>query len=791
MTATLHRPALVWIRGRNAPLELPRPDGQHTFIPIHFLQCAGYPGTHAGIGLSDPRLNYEVRKKLDAMNKLHSTGQSVGKSSLIEAISGISLPRDSGTCTRCPIECRLSRTDKPWQCIVSLRFIVDASGQLLGQVRNEQFGGIIYDKAEVEARIRRAQHAILNPHKTRESVLNEGIIPKEDSSLPKFSVNCVTLQISGPDVADLSFCDLPETQLYHLVTVACETDFENQGAHNLAKKYDPEGKRTIGVLTKPDRIPRGEENLWLPFIRDERERLENNWFCVKQPSSNERKSNMTWDQARQAENDFFSTTAPWSSLEDTYQQYLRTSNLVERLSDVLYDLIEARMPQIRDELDRSINDTRELLSDLPPPPTSDPRSEILTLLHKFSQDLAQQIEGVPDGIHDADEQGLIQAIRPVQEKFKRAIRATAPNFSPLEKSLSAKDWERPVFAPSLLVWEEGPAQDAVPKAPPIFVDEVLERARRARTRELPGHYPFMVQRSFIQSFVKQWSAPSEALCRSVHAIMLKHAKQLVQKHLQSYGQGRLAQQVRSILKQHFGNCLLRAEERVKWLLRLEDVPFSLNTHYLSNYTSQFLAHYKGAREAYLNTTANATIGTQAASPAPFQWTPNSFPGVKKSAQESFASPNQLTFEAQNPQKSAFGTPTAPNQTQAHPALSKVLSGLAELGLTGVKAEDLPKLLPPDPMEPALVIMADVRAYFQVAYKRFVDNVPLAIDVELVRGVETEILSVLYAKLGINGPDGDAICKELAQEGRKVAERRRDLTKKLERLQSARLELFAI
>jgi hypothetical protein len=29
---------------------------------------------HAGIGLSDPRLNYEVRKKLDAMNKLHSTG---------------------------------------------------------------------------------------------------------------------------------------------------------------------------------------------------------------------------------------------------------------------------------------------------------------------------------------------------------------------------------------------------------------------------------------------------------------------------------------------------------------------------------------------------------------------------------------------------------------------------------------------------------------------------------------------------------------------------------------------
>jgi len=41
--------------------------------------------------------------------------QSAGKSSLIEAISGITLPRAAGTCTRhgCPRECRLSRSDSP------------------------------------------------------------------------------------------------------------------------------------------------------------------------------------------------------------------------------------------------------------------------------------------------------------------------------------------------------------------------------------------------------------------------------------------------------------------------------------------------------------------------------------------------------------------------------------------------------------------------------------------------------------------------------------------------------
>jgi len=121
-----------------------------------------------------------------------------------------------------------------------------------------------------------------------------------------------------------------------------EADFENQGAHRLAKHHDPEGKRTIGVLTKPDRIPVGEESNWLPFIRNEKETLENNWFCVKQPSSNDLKGNLTWSQARNMENNFFSSQAPWCELEASYQKYLRTGNLVERLSSVLSDLILKR-----------------------------------------------------------------------------------------------------------------------------------------------------------------------------------------------------------------------------------------------------------------------------------------------------------------------------------------------------------------------------------------------------------------------------------------------------------------
>lgn len=95
-------------------------------------------------------------------------------------------------------------------------------------------------------------------------------------------------------------------------------------------------------MTKPDRIPTGEEPNWLGFIRNEKEPLENNWYCVKQPGSNELKQGMNWTDARRSEDQFFSFTTPWCELDDMYKKYLGTANLVSRLSSILSDLISKR-----------------------------------------------------------------------------------------------------------------------------------------------------------------------------------------------------------------------------------------------------------------------------------------------------------------------------------------------------------------------------------------------------------------------------------------------------------------
>ena len=125
--------------------------------------------------------------------------QSAGKSSLLEAISQIILPRASGTCTRCPMEVVLSSDSVPWKCRVSLRF------ERCGLVHFTE----TMDRDQVSLILRRAQLAILNQQKDLKDFLemDEKTCDAEFVSIP-FSRDTVVVEISGADV-DVTFIDLP------------------------------------------------------------------------------------------------------------------------------------------------------------------------------------------------------------------------------------------------------------------------------------------------------------------------------------------------------------------------------------------------------------------------------------------------------------------------------------------------------------------------------------------------------------------------------------------------------
>ena len=109
---------------------------------------------------------------------------------------------------RCPTECQLSQSIEPWRCVVSLRMVTDENGVDLAQPYRVEFGNPIFDKPLVTERIRRAQSAILNPNTPTRRFLEASLDSLEGRQL-SFSSNSVCLEISGKDIDDLFFVDLP------------------------------------------------------------------------------------------------------------------------------------------------------------------------------------------------------------------------------------------------------------------------------------------------------------------------------------------------------------------------------------------------------------------------------------------------------------------------------------------------------------------------------------------------------------------------------------------------------
>ncbi|KAI0262190.1 P-loop containing nucleoside triphosphate hydrolase protein [Gloeopeniophorella convolvens] len=752
------------------------------------------------IGLSDPQYAARRRKLFEFLNRMRAAGadvdldipaiavigwQSAGKSSLIEAISGITLPRASGTCTRCPTECQLSYVDAPWTCTVSLRFATDPDGSARADPRTVDFGPPIHDKAEVTERIRRAQRAILSPAMLAEDFLSGAEDDMGDNQI-SFSSNCIVLQISGRDVTDLNFIDLPGTCIGYkqmlirwglqsdidlirglsvsyikrqsciiLLTVACETDFINQGAHRLAQEFDPNGDRTIGVLTKPDRIPPTEEETWLPLIRGERDDT-TQWFCVKCPNSQAIAGGITWEQARAEETAYFAGTAPWSTLDATFAQRLGTANLTHRLSDKLCDLIAARLPDIERELEGLLAKTERELAALPPPPSTEPIKEILRMIADFAREVSRQTQGVPG------REGLLQQIRPSEEHFRVTIRETAPCFVPHWRE-DEGEYDTST-APPFLIGEESESDAGLDDENEVFVDDVLEMAKwyvssvalsylclthdtflpRAVTRELPNNYPFIVQRQYIIDVVDKWDDPAQELFKSTVEKLKELLSRLVSKQFEHYTHGGLKQRVSNVVAAHLEQCAKETSKRIEFLLKVEGEPSVLDAHGFKNYQKNFLAFYEGQ---YIRASNGNFVDV---------------------------------LQGRGHRSEEFSN-----------ALRSVMANLPKLGFRNIDPLRLAGLQSSNDAGDALKIMADVRAYFQVAYKRFIDNVPKAIDQELVLGSAAGLQDALATGLGLGTPDAYDTCARLLGEPPRIAQKRAELNARRARLVRGREELLNV
>ena len=105
------------------------------------------------------------------------------------------------------MHCRLSRSDEPWRCTVSLNFHSSPSAASKKAV-TIQFGDVITDPSQAEERIRRAQRAVLSPNTDHSHFLDT---PEDECPSPEltFTADSIQIEISDRNLTNLSFFDLP------------------------------------------------------------------------------------------------------------------------------------------------------------------------------------------------------------------------------------------------------------------------------------------------------------------------------------------------------------------------------------------------------------------------------------------------------------------------------------------------------------------------------------------------------------------------------------------------------
>jgi hypothetical protein len=207
-----------------------------------------------------------------------------------------------------------------------------------------------------------------------------------DASRSTFSEDLLSIELCGPDQQNLSIIDIPgifrtptegvtteddmalvRRIMYHhirdertiiLAVMPSNTDIATQEILSIAKEVDPNGLRTLGVLTKPDLIDEGGEENVMSLIEGKRNPLRLGYCIVR----NRGQSELTTDAItrHRKEMDFF-MTEPWSRLD---RDRVGTPALQKRLQILLASLTRREFPKVKTQIMQQISSCRQRLESL-------------------------------------------------------------------------------------------------------------------------------------------------------------------------------------------------------------------------------------------------------------------------------------------------------------------------------------------------------------------------------------------------------------------------------------------
>jgi hypothetical protein len=214
--------------------------------------------------------------------------------------------------------------------------------------------------------------------------------PDESNAAGKstFSNDVLKIELTGPGHENLSIIDIPgifrsptegvttaedmelvkemvqsyiqDERTIILAVLPANVDIATQEIISLAKKVDPNGMRTLGVLTKPDLVDAGGEESVMDLVQGKRNKLRLGYCIVRNRGQKELSSSCT-DRFHK-EREFFNKT-PWLSLD---RDRVGVSALKGRLQELLIDITRREFPKVKMQIDQQLAKCKESLAALGP-----------------------------------------------------------------------------------------------------------------------------------------------------------------------------------------------------------------------------------------------------------------------------------------------------------------------------------------------------------------------------------------------------------------------------------------
>lgn len=126
-----------------------------------------------------------------------------------------------------------------------------------------------------------------------------------------------------------------------LAVVPANVDVATQEILELATEADPEGDRTLGVLTKPDLVDKGAEHRVIDLLEGRARVMKLGWHIIRNPGQKEM-SEVDLDRSA-LEKDFFRSHSPWNELD---KDKVGVDTLRVRLKEIISYLVKGEFPKV-------------------------------------------------------------------------------------------------------------------------------------------------------------------------------------------------------------------------------------------------------------------------------------------------------------------------------------------------------------------------------------------------------------------------------------------------------------